>query len=156
MLANFIVDNHHPFTLVEEASFRAFVTSLNPSFDHVSADTIRRDILGMFTDNVIVIKSKLNDVPGHINFAQDLWTASNNDAYISITAHWMDGDWNLVETVLDLKEVRGPHSGENIAERFCESLEEFNLIPKVVLPFHINTFILLSKMQGNYITYINY
>lgn len=122
---------------MEETSFRIFVTSLNVDFVHVSADTIRREILGMFTDNLIIIKSMLNDVPGHINFAQDLWTASNNDAYISITAHWMDGDWNLVETVLDLKEVRGSHSGENIAESFCESLEEFNLIPKVALQWNV-------------------
>jgi hypothetical protein len=92
LLAYFIIDNRHPFTLVEEASFRAFVTSLNPSFVRVSADTIRRDILGMFAENLVDIKSKLREIPGHINFAQDLWTASNNDAYMTITGHWVDSD----------------------------------------------------------------
>jgi hypothetical protein len=86
----------------------------------------------MFTDNLTIIKSKLKDVPGQINFAQDLWTALNNDAYISITAHWIDIHWNLKDIVLDIKEVRGSHSGENLAEIFCEILEEYNIIPKVV------------------------
>ena len=116
---------------MEEASFRAFVTSLNPAFVHISAETIRRDILEMFTDNLTIIHSKLKQVPGQINFAQDLWTALNNDAYVSVTAHWIDSDWNLMETLLDIKELRGSHSGQNIAESFCESLEEFNIISKV-------------------------
>jgi hypothetical protein len=141
LLANCIIDNHHAFTLVEEPSFREFVFSLCPSFIQVSADTIRRDILSIFTDNLDILKSKLHNVPSHINFTQDLWTLLNNDTYTSFTAHWIDSDWQLMETMLDLKEVRGSHMGQNIAECFCESLDEFKVIPKVWFTF---LFLLIS------------
>ena len=65
----------------------------------------------------------------------------NNDTYTSFTAHWIDSDWQLMETMLDLKEVRGSHTGQNIAECFCESLDEFKVIPKVWFTF---LFLLIS------------
>ena len=132
LLAYFIIDNHHPFTLVEEPSFREFTSSLCPSFIQVSADTIWRDIISIFDKNFRFLKSKLCNITGHINFMQDLWTSLNNDAYISFTAYWINSDWQLMETMLDLKEIWGAHMGKNIAESFCESLDEFKLIPKVL------------------------
>ena len=116
---------------MEEPSFREFVSSLCPSFVQVSADTIRRDIVSIFDENLRFLKSKLCNITSHINFTQDLWTSLNNDTYTSFTAHWIDSDWQLMETMLDLKEIRGVHTGKSIAESFCESLDEFKLIPKV-------------------------
>jgi len=52
--------------------------------------------------------------------------------------HWID-DWKLKYTTLDFCILSGAHTGENLAEKFIEVLQEFNITTKVnyVITFYI-------------------
>ena len=56
----------------------------------------------------------------------DVWTSSNRFSVLRITCHWIDGNWQLRELVLDASELKGPHSGKNMARHVLEILNEFN------------------------------
>lgn len=50
---------------------------------------------------------------------------------MGITAHWMTNDWKLKHTVLEFCYLESSHSGENIALKFFEVLNEYNILTKV-------------------------
>lgn len=41
---------------------------------------------------------------------------------------WIDENWNMVETLVDFIEIKGAHSGENMASAIWGSLETYELI----------------------------
>jgi len=44
----------------------------------------------------------------------DLWSGSDHDSYIGVTAHWIDADWELRHTLLDIYLCTDRHTGENL------------------------------------------
>jgi len=67
----------------------------------------------------------------------DAWTSPNSLAFLGITAHWIDTSWNLRNVLLDFVQLHGSYSGENIAEAFHKSLNDYNLTDKVIYYSHL-------------------
>ena len=70
-------------------------------------------------------------IPGKISFTIDGWTSPNVISFLGITCHFIDTDWNIQDILLDFVSFTGPHSGENIANAFYQSLKEMNVLTKV-------------------------
>lgn len=65
------------------------------------------------------------------SFTVDAWWARNRASYYGITIHFIDNDWNLVSTTLDIVASKGKHSGRDIANMFWSILEDFGIVDKV-------------------------
>jgi hypothetical protein len=63
----------------------------------------------------------------------DAWTSSNVLAFLGITCHFIDANWDLKEVLLDFVHLSGSHSGENMAREFLNSTQEFHILTKVNL-----------------------
>jgi hAT family C-terminal dimerisation region len=50
---------------------------------------------------------------------------------LAITAHWIDKDWNLQQTLLDFTEFESPHTGVNMASLIIDTLEFYDLPQKL-------------------------
>lgn len=72
------------------------------------------------------------DAPGKISFVLDGWSSSNSYAFQGVIAEWIDRNWELQETVIDLDILIGQHTGLNLANSFSKLLEELNLTGKVL------------------------
>ena len=57
----------------------------------------------------------------------DLWTSRAHHAYISLTVHYIDGDYCLHSNLLHSKEFPDSHTGEHIAEVLKGVLQDWNL-----------------------------
>jgi hypothetical protein len=77
------------------------------------------------------IRQKLQNVPGRISFTLDCWTSPNIHSFLGITSHFVDGDWNLQELLVDFVELSGPHSGDNICAAFERMARENGILGKV-------------------------
>lgn len=55
----------------------------------------------------------------------DIWTSSVNDAYLGLTAHYIDNNFNMKSA--------GAHTAENIKETVMRILEQFKLTEKVLI-----------------------
>ena len=44
-----------------------------------------------------------------------MWTSLSNQSYVSVTAHFIDDNFQLVSTLLDVKKFKAEHTGSNIA-----------------------------------------
>ena len=56
----------------------------------------------------------------HLSF--DNWLSGNHLAFIAIVAHFCSPSYSIESILIGFCELRGPHSGENIAEVVDEVL----------------------------------
>lgn len=106
-LVEWIIFNQHPFTIVEEPKFIDYVHTLNPNAVLISADTIKKKIIDLYTDNIIKIQETFQDISGKISFTMDIWTSPSTKSFLAITGHYIDKDWNLKNTLIDFVQIFG-------------------------------------------------
>lgn len=95
-LANMVIMHEYPLAIVDHIGFRRFVSSLNPSFKIISRNTLRTDIMKMFTSEKAGLKKLLENSESKIAITTDMWTASNQKkGYMAVTAHYIDQFWVL-------------------------------------------------------------
>ena len=64
--------------------------------------------------------------------ASDLWTSRTAEAYMCVTAHWLDRKWNHRGVVLDFVELPGRHTAKIIKDKFVECLSDFGLEKRIM------------------------
>ena len=52
----------------------------------------------------------------HISITTDTWTSQATTSFLTVTAHTLDEDWNMVSRVLQTREFKQPHDGEHIKQ----------------------------------------
>jgi hypothetical protein len=73
----------------------------------------------------------LQELPGKISFTIDTWTSPSTKSFLSITAHFIDINWKLQNTLIDFIQINDSHSGENIKDTFVLALENLSIENKV-------------------------
>ncbi|MBW0588154.1 hypothetical protein O181_127869, partial [Austropuccinia psidii MF-1] len=67
-----------------------------------------------------------------ISFTTDTWTSPNVTAFIAVTAHFMDEDYELTSLLMGLCEIIGDHSGASLAKTFVNIISQYNLNEHIV------------------------
>lgn len=67
-----------------------------------------------------------------MSFTIDAWTSKNTLPFLGITVHWINQEWKICSSTLDFSFLPGSHSGENLAKKFLEVLNDFNISTKVL------------------------
>jgi hypothetical protein len=119
--------------VVEGNFFKNMIKRLNSEAKLPTGDTIRNSIFKSFENEQKKIKNELQKTSGRISFTLDGWTSKNQISFLGISAHWISKDWELKNVILDFKKLDGPHSGENIANVFFNTIKEYNIAIKVNL-----------------------
>jgi hypothetical protein len=86
-----------------------------------------------------------------ISFTIDAWTSKNTLPFLGISFHWIDDNWNLCSSTLDFCLLPGSHTGENLANKFLEVLDDFDISTKV---FSLSIFFYLFYKDNNHIFFI--
>jgi len=79
------------------------------------------------------LQAYFSSATSKISFTSDLWTSPHNKAFISVTGHYIDSEWNLCETVIDFELLKGKHDGTNIANGFFDILQSYNIASRVCI-----------------------
>ena len=129
--AMWIIEENLSFSTITKPSFMRWVSYLCPAVDTWSRQDLRVYIMKSWLEKRAEIKTTLKNVPGKISFTTDIWSARTQEAYMCITAHWLDKDWEHQGIVLDFVELPGSHTGKLIAKKFVETLKEFKVLDKM-------------------------
>ena len=73
-----------------------------------------------------------------ISLAADTWTSPNKLAFRAIVAYWVSDDWQMEKVLIGFEEIKGPHTGVNMARIINEVLTEYD-IQDGILSFTTNT-----------------
>lgn len=101
MLASMIVLHEYPLFIVDHTGFRRFVTALQPLFNMVTRNTIRKDILDAYKVERKKAIEYMAANRSRVAITTDLWTADNQKkGYMEITGHFIDDSWKLRNVIM--------------------------------------------------------
>lgn len=134
-LITFLVCCDEPFTLTENEYFKDLIEYTSGKNDECrlfSAKTTKGLITDLHSEYKSNSKAALQNNKGKISFVIDCWTSSNQYPFQGVIARWINDEWELCSTVLDLTILHGTHEGKNLANAFWEVLKEYDLFGKVL------------------------
>jgi hypothetical protein len=77
------------------------------------------------------VKQALYTTRSCIHMTVDLWTSLNKKPLIGVIGHYIGDTGSLQETVLALREIKGRHTGENLASTILEVIGEYGIASKL-------------------------
>ncbi|XP_053968277.1 E3 SUMO-protein ligase ZBED1-like [Anastrepha ludens] len=132
-LLNFICSDLRPFYIVENEGFKQFVNALDPRYELPSRSTLLSTCYNnLFMNMRMKLKSILQEVE-YCAVTTDCWTSRANEAYLTVTCHFIDPEFKLRTAVLSTSKLQNEknHSAENIANSLCAVLIEWEVMDKV-------------------------
>ena len=132
LIGEMIAVDNQPFMLVEDLGFLRLMNKVCPEYKvpsrHYFSDTVVPELVKRAETAVGTFLENVTD----ISFTSDIWTCShNNNAFISLTGHWVDWQKQVARQsfVLQSSYFPGSHTGERIADKFKMMLEKWKLDP---------------------------
>ena len=129
LLVRFIANNSLPLRLVDDLSFRNFVSYLKPEW--LSSLPYRKRLTEVLVPRLKgkvkeQVQKQLQDIE-YYSLSLDSWTSIANRKYLAVTIHGICKEWKFHSFLLSLVAVRNSETGEYIAETVEEILEEWFL-----------------------------
>ena len=127
LIALMVAKDLRPAAVVEGEGFKRLLSYLEPGYTIPSSvhvmDIVRRKFLAA--------KEKLGEIlsanESKYGITTDIWTSFSNDAYISLTLHFIDNSWELKSYTLATYPFPEQHTGDNIVEKLKEVIKEYNI-----------------------------
>ena len=162
-----IIEDDSPYSLGEKSGMKKVLDYILPKGLTVpSHQTVRRDLdvlydkldskvntelqvcipvaLLQYTRKLIAIKSNSSKIA----IASDLWTSKNSVyAFAGTVAFWIDNNWELRETALELLPLSGDHSGKASGKLIFKALKRRGIERK------LSTFVQVTCHHCEQITY---
>ncbi|CAI5510064.1 unnamed protein product [Closterium sp. Naga37s-1] len=123
-IAKLVVTCDLPFRIVESEAFRELLILLNrncaqknfiPSRWTVSRDTVVYATAAL-QSAIAEMLAKEGELGCKVSITIDMWTAPNNKAWLVVTGHWIDENFQLRTMVLEFREMLGRHGGREMAQ----------------------------------------
>ncbi|CAI5458473.1 unnamed protein product [Closterium sp. Yama58-4] len=124
-----------PFRVVESEAFRELLILLNtncakknfiPSHWTVSRNTVVFAKAAL-QSAVAELMAKERELGCKVSFSINMRTAPNGKAWLVVTGHWIDENFQLRTAVLEFREMLGRHGGEEMAHVVEETVVQWGL-----------------------------
>ncbi|CAI7871008.1 unnamed protein product, partial [Closterium sp. NIES-54] len=134
-IAKLVVTCGLPFRIVESEAFRELLILLNrncaqknfiPSRWMVSRDTVVYATAAL-QSAIAKMLAKEGELGCKVSITIDMWTAPNNKAWLVVTDHWIDENFQLRTMVLEFREMLGRHGGREMAQVVEETIVQWGL-----------------------------
>ena len=136
-IADMIVTDYVPLSIVEGEGFNRMMNIVAPGNKVPTRKTVRSRIQQRYDTEKEKLCDELNDVTSTA-ITTDTWTSNSTESYITVTEHHIDDAWEMKSNVLMTRAMPERHTGENLATRLTDCVEEFNLQGKVETCVHDN------------------
>ncbi|KAK7944995.1 hypothetical protein WMY93_000723 [Mugilogobius chulae] len=113
-----------PVNIVEELGFKELMHIVEPRFTVPARETVRRALNTRFEDVRSKIQQSLQCAQA-VSITTDLWSSLRMEAYMTVTAHCINADWEMQSFVLETKQMEETHTGDNIAARLCQVVDSY-------------------------------
>ena len=77
------------------------------------------------------MRKELRSTRSNIHLSFDLWTSPNCYAIIAIVAHFIDSKGYRQTKLLAIRQLKGEHSGENIAASVLKVIKEYRIRDRI-------------------------
>jgi hypothetical protein len=132
LLLLFITD-FQPFSVVEDAGFKQFVSALNPSYQLPNRHTLSRTTIpALYEETVLKVKDCISQGMKFC-ITTDCWTSRNTVNYMAVTAHFVSSEFQLCSLLLECCATDFSHTSENLATELRRVVESWGIENKILL-----------------------
>jgi len=120
--------------MAERPEFRDLLFFLNPGINTwlpTEHHTIQAWTMRAYEAEKQHVQQALQSAQSKIHFTVDLWTSANSKALLGMIGHYFADSGDLCQSVLALRELDGPHTGENQSQLVMKVIEEYGIASKV-------------------------
>lgn len=132
LVAYMIGKDLQPFSMVEDVGFVTLLQYLAPRYKIPDRKYFRNTaFVKLYEDAVARVKQELSTIESYA-LTTDLWSSITGDGFITITAHWLDQDFEMKKKTLATRGVEVKHTAVNLREILEGSIVEWGLEAKPV------------------------
>jgi hypothetical protein len=132
LVLQLIVSRDLPFSAAEWPEFKQLQTYLRPNCEIFGTTAIRTrfdDVVEQFRQG---LKEALAEVDSKIGLTTDGWSNDRMQPYSTLTAHWIDAEWNVRSVMLSFDWIEGSHDGKNLFAILLKQLIQFGIVDKII------------------------
>ena len=135
LLIRWVACDNVPFNKLESRYFRELMEYANSAIIESGSlpthNTIREWIIRSFNGHKGVVTELLSRSLSKINVSFDAWSSRKFTSLLGLTVHFLDEEGKLRTFLLGLPQIEGRHTGENLAERVGEIINEFGFEDRI-------------------------
>ena len=115
-----------PICTVKGEGFTDMMKFLEPGYCLPSPSTFMKAIEIKYSDamNKLCVKFLSCD---QVCLTEDVWTSSAMEAYLGVTAHLINAEWDMQTYIVVVKPLEGSHTAENIVQWNIDVLHDFSI-----------------------------
>ena len=127
-IAEMIALDCQPYSVVDDIGFRAMVQALDPRYNLPSRRYFTETVIPTIVVWMVqTIKANLKSV-SYLSFTTDVWSSNvSSDSLLSLTAHWVSDEFQLISAVLQAKSLEERHTGECMAMKIVKIMEDWGI-----------------------------
>lgn len=124
----FIAQDLWPYSIVENEGFRNMIHVLEPRYEIPSRPYFSNVVVPkIYQDIRAKVESDLK-MATFVALTTDGWTSRATESYNTVTAHFIDNDWQMKGYVLQTRKMDESHTGENLAVMLNAAINEWRLV----------------------------
>ena len=135
-ILNVICLDIRPIRMVECEGFKRWLSYLEPGYTIPSRKHFTKLLRLKHASCSEKLVKQLQDELTSIALTTDIWTSRAVEAYITVTAHYLDPSWTMKSYVLETVVFPERHTGIEISGKLKEILDHFGITSKVSLVVH--------------------
>ena len=126
-LSYYIAKDMQPLSTVDDKGFRHLLHTIEPKYEPPSRKAITTNYIPkLYHETRERMKGKVSSAQS-FSITTDMWTSLANQAYMSVTAHFINAEFQLESVLLDTREFLEAHTASNIATELEAVLDEWDL-----------------------------
>ena len=127
LLALMIARDLRPAAIVDGEGFKRVLSFLEPGYVIPSSVHLMDVVHRKYTMAKEKLKKVLAENKTKYSLTAYIWTSFANDAYISLTMHFIDECWQMKSYTLATYSFPEQHTGDNIVEKLKEVVSEYDI-----------------------------
>ncbi|KAL6463247.1 hypothetical protein MHYP_G00276380 [Metynnis hypsauchen] len=134
-----IIKDMRPLAIVEGQGFCEMINTFHSGYTLPSRHYFTDLMEKKYEATLDSVKDKLKNVASKITLTTDAWTSIANEAYLGVTCHFINKDWELTSYNLTTMPLEERHTAVNIAEWVEKAAEKFGFsLSNVLAVVHDN------------------
>ena len=120
-LTKFVSRHNQALHLGSKPAFVDFMKTVDPRWPTISARSLGRQVASESTAIIEKYSLIFAEVLQKTNVAltTDIWSAGNQDSYLTVTAHYITEDWQMRAHTLGTQSFNEAHNVDNIMKKLC-------------------------------------
>lgn len=143
LLLDWLTANNLPFRMISDHRFQRILLYNNPLLqvaDLPSHNTLWRVLNDEYQRAIGPVTEALQNARGLVHLTFDGWTSKRMHSFISVDAHFVDGEFRQHDFKLGLPPVRGTHKGTAVGDEVAEVINYFGISKMYVFPSFLSLF----------------